>query len=514
MRAAPELKPEPHSGSASLRRKFAQSPYALLQGGADERSRVDPNSGCNLYGVAPNVAEAEVHFGSSTASPLSPRGRLAVEEAWRSLTSSDVGADLSLGAWFEDIRARILAWCGDPDADCILAPSGTEAELLALAIACACWGRPVSNIVLAPEETGSGVSLASVGAHFLDSSPHSADVRKGARLAGWENNDFRFEPIEIRCADGRLRDAEDVDQEAEARARAAIAQGRGVLVHLLDVSKTGASALSVAAARRIRDQAPDRTLVVADCCQLRSSPARLKELANSGFMVALTGSKFAGGPPFSGALLVPRGLLDRMKAAALPDGLGAHSARLDWPADCGGQVAAVAKAGANLGLGLRWSAALSEMERCKAISDDLSADIHLRFAQAVQGGVAGLPGSRLLWPTMGEVGVRTSIVPILLRQPNGIGFTRGEASALQCALRRPISGAASGPRRAFHVGQPVRIGAAHALRICLSAPLVNDIADRARAGMSRERAFAPLAADLGDLFDKWASIWKTMASRK
>ena len=297
-----------------------------------------------------------------------------------------------------------------------------------------------------------------------------------------------------------MRAAEEIDREVEDLASAAIAAGRGALVHLLDVSKTGASALSVAAARRIVARAPDRTLVLADCCQLRSPPARLRALANHGFLVALTGSKYAAGPPFSGALSAPRGCLGRMTAAALPRGLGALSARLDWPAEIRARIAVTA--GVNPGLGLRWIAALSEMERLKTVPDDLVVEVHRRFRLEVERGAASLPGASLARPNA----TLASIFPVLLGPP-GAGFSRDEACAVQVALREPLT---CDPSRAFHVGQPVRIGGAHALRVCLSAPMINDVTERVRAGAPPERAFAPLAADLGELFGNWARIQKAV----
>jgi hypothetical protein len=412
--------------------------------------------------------------------------------------------------WFDEIRRRIVGYCGDPDADCLLTPSGTEAELIALAIASACWRRPISNIVLAPDETGRGIITAAGGAHFLGSAPFSDNIRKGARLAGWESADIQAVRVENRCADGTLRGVTEIDDEIEMRARAALAQGRGVLVHLLDVSKTGQSALSPETARRSLGLAPDRTFVLADCCQLRSSSSRLRDLADSGFIVAVTGSKFAGGPPFSGALIVPRGVLDRIDAAALPAGLGAHSARLDWPARIAEKIAPITTNEANLGLGLRWSAALAEMERFRSVSSALVAQAQARFLDETERGVAGIPGLRLLLPEASLAEYAATILPILLRHSGGAPLTQEEAAAVQRNLREIDGHDRFGRGRAFHVGQPVGVGSEVTLRVCLSMPAINEIADCAEAGMTIARALAPLISDLRDLFDKWASVWTTL----
>ena len=63
----------------------------------------------------------------------------------------------------------------------------------------------------------------------------------------------------------------------------------------------------------------------------RVSPHTLRAYLAHGFCVALTGSKFVAGPPFSGALLVPRTLARRLERQAMPPALGAYSARAEWP---------------------------------------------------------------------------------------------------------------------------------------------------------------------------------------
>ncbi|MFX5634420.1 hypothetical protein ABTE18_21535, partial [Acinetobacter baumannii] len=64
--------------------------------------------------------------------------------------------------WFDQIRSRISALF-DADAVCVMAPSGTDCEVVALGLALSGSVRPITNIFLAPEETGKGVPLAAAG---------------------------------------------------------------------------------------------------------------------------------------------------------------------------------------------------------------------------------------------------------------------------------------------------------------------------------------------------------------
>ena len=163
--------------------------------------------------------------------------------------------------------------------------------------------------------------MAAAGRHFLSSAPFGGNHIPGIRIAGWEREDVVVETVEIRTPDGAPRSAGDIDAEVRAKAKSALAKGRGVIAHLLDVSKTGLTALTRAAAEEIHNLAPDRVLVLADCCQMRSPASRLRGLLESGFMIAATGSKFYSGPPFSGALLVPDSLVARLGRLHLPEGL-------------------------------------------------------------------------------------------------------------------------------------------------------------------------------------------------
>jgi hypothetical protein len=480
----------------------------MLASGGDERLALDPASGRNAYGVALRPTSSETYFSSSTAACISARGLTAASEAWRRLSSARQSDRMSVPDWFGEIRRRITDYCGASNVDCVLSASGTETELVALAIASAVLERPISNIVVAPQETGRGVITAAGGSHFLDSTPFGERVRKGVRLAGWEETDIRACAVDIRRDSGDLRPALEVDEDIWRRACEALSQGRGVIVHLLDVSKTGRSGLSCEMARRIVALAPDRVCVVADCCQLRSSPARIRSLLDHGFLVALTGSKFAGGPPFSGALLVPGALLDRVKASALPQGLRAYTSLHDWPARMAASIAPIAGGEANLGLGLRWTAALSEMEKFKTVSSSLASTIQSRFRTETARGAAHIPGLRMLTED-GHVGadLAQTIVPIALPRPERSLSPQDSALAVHRALRAPVEDNPRGAGRGFHLGQPVGFGPNVALRVCLSAPMINDVADRIETGESFEDAFAPIARDLQDLFGKWAAVW-------
>ncbi|WP_424361521.1 hypothetical protein [Methylocystis parvus] len=382
----------------------------MLASGGDERIWPDPTSRRNRYGTPTPPAPDEVWFSSSTASAITERGYQAACEAFDAL--SEESGDLA--GWFDDIRARIVAQFGAPGVEAVLTASGTEAELAALAVAKALLGRPIANIVVAPDETGSGVALAATGAHFAATAAFEPNVEKGAPLAGWEKDDVVMRRVEIRDAGGRLRPPAEIDRSAGLAVADALRTGRGALLHLLDSSKTGRNGPGRAFAREISANAAGRALVLVDACQLRSSAEQIRADLADGFLVMITGSKFAGGPPFCGALLIPPDKAEKLRGMRLPAGLAAYTARCDWPKSFEGAFEAADFAPANLGMGLRWTAALAEIEAYFNIPARLREEIAMLFAESARRCVAGNPDLDFLDAECWRLGGKPStIFPIL-----------------------------------------------------------------------------------------------------
>lgn len=87
-----------------------------------------------------------------------------------------------------------------------------------------------------------------------------------------------------------------------------LAQGRRVLLQIMDSSKLGRRAPSEACLDEIARRWPRKVQIVVDACQARLGRRRLRPYLDRGYMVLTTGSKFFGDPTFSGALLVLKGL--------------------------------------------------------------------------------------------------------------------------------------------------------------------------------------------------------------
>ena len=453
----------------------------MLTGGGDERLWLDGVTRRNKYGVPAMPAPDEVWLSSSTASAISPRGWVAAGAALdRTLSSGASRRTLQ-----DDVRAQLAAIYGVPGCEVVLAGSGTETELLLVALAAGDGSRPLTNILTAPLETGRGVPAAAAGCHFLSQTPLGQPARPGERLPSWESLTLHVETIDIRKAGGALRNPEKVDHEAYERADRAVARGDRVILHVLDSSKTGRGGVSRSVAQLIAETFGDEVLIVVDACQLRCSVQTIRDDLANGRAVMITGSKFAGGPSFSGALLVPPAMARRTaKASPFVQGLGGYSSAADWPRTLGISPGAGL---ANLGLGLRWTAALAEIQAYNRADGALKTWFRDSFDAAVTAAVDARPWLRRL--DEGHAGDEGNLIPVF--------DEAGGIKALHDALRQP------GPDGAFHLGQPVMVGAEEALRICSSMPMISGFAERVAAGATPPDAFSPVAADLVRLFDRW-----------
>jgi hypothetical protein len=477
----------------------------VLAAGGDMRIWPDPVSGRNRYGTLAKPAPGEISFSSTTASNVSSEGFAAADRALQRLFGKTPEAARPPEQWFDDIREQLLRLLGLPDAAVVFAASGTDTEVLALGIAVGLATRPLTNIFMAPDETGNGVPLAASGQHFSDSTAIGETVATGEPIEGFGVDDLAVRSVPIRDETGAPRNAAAVDLEVAAAVEQELRRGRDVLLHVLDTSKTGLAGVTRATARSLAAAAGGRVRVVIDACQLRCSLAQLRKDLADGFIVMVTGSKFAGGPPFSGALLLPAAVADEIAARGdFPAGLADYSAALDWPQALREHLNIQFKSDANIGAGLRWAAALDHIASYAAAGELRQKPIIDHFSRAVRSRASGVEGILLHDDDAEDRLASRSIVPLTVLTPDGAFASMDEARHLQLALRDVYDGPTC------HIGQPVRVGPRTVLRVSASDKDVADVAARMAAGQSLEKAFAPIDANLDAFFAKWSKIFSLL----
>jgi len=385
---------------------------ALLSGG-DSRIGLDPATGLNKYLCPPEPAGHLACIASCTASPISPRGWEESLVCYEDIMSSKARGAARRSHWQEHVKSAIAAYFGlEGLADVQLTASGTDAVAwTAAAIATEQLGRCMTAILPGASETGTGVGLASACRGF-DPGPGFGRALAGVQIGTVE--------VPLRSAEGVPRENSDL---VEAFAKAAFAAHGRAVIYLTHGSKTGLVApLAVSTGAE----------VVVDACQARIAPAAARRYLRTGWPVIVTGSKFFGGPPFSGAVLVPTGRF--RKAPRLPLAVGPL---------------------------LRWVAALSGMEAARTCSIP---DVVTRLVREVTATLSGFPGVSIVdgpSPAMCEAGGwPPSIVTFEVAHPgSGILMTADELRPLYQDLAR----------LGVLVGQPVSLGRSGGLRVAVSA---------------------------------------------
>ncbi len=360
----------------------------MLTSGGDRRIWVPAGGDINIYGASPFPRDL-LGYSASTANDISLG---AFEHLRNVVVNWQLGHALGGAAYataLDVLRMRIRsAYHLDSEVDIVFAPSGTDLEYVALHLARARSGQPVTNILLGADEVGSGCLLSAQGRYFASETALVERFDKGAAVAGL--SDTFVTDIPVRGAGGQPKSSSEIGEAIANAARAAHAQNRHPLAHIVHGSKTALVLPDIATVDALRQNFSDTLSLVVDACQARISAASLNAYLERGATVLMTGSKFMGGPPFSGFAIVPRSMASDQ---SLPTGLSNIFRRGEWPSDWAGCDALPADA--NPGLLLRLEAALFELDRFAALTPKSCHTVISGFVRTVQNCAHEL-GARLI----------------------------------------------------------------------------------------------------------------------
>jgi hypothetical protein len=425
---------------------------SVLVSGGDLRLQIDPTTGLNKYLCGAFPSAGVVCFSSCTASPISSVGWEAARETYARLRQDPRHPIQPDGLQAEAIAtaAAVRSILGlDGLAEVLLTPSGTDATLFAVGLLAAeTPGERITSVMGEASETGSGVPLAASGRHFSDFAAGGlVPVQPGTLLQGLPQGMDTIH-IPLRNADGSVRPSAQVDADF-VRAAASV-PGRSV-IHLIETTKTGL---------RAPGYVPESADVIVDACQARVTYSRLRQYLQRGWPVLITGSKFYGGPAFSGAVLYPAARLAALDLKGVPFGLANYCHDIE-----SGQPAA------NLGTLLRWRAALAEMRLFAAIDQSVAFERIAATARWIAERIESTPG--VASAPMGPVAdlqdewPRSIQLFRVLEDGNAdraLDVTRLRALYQRLALEGVL------------VGQPVGLGDYGVLRIAIGARTLQDTA--------------------------------------
>jgi hypothetical protein len=458
----------PESGLRGLLAPLDQ----LLISGGDTRLSIDPETGCNQYGCRPLPSPQPPGFSSSTATSISVRAYESAGRARDSLMQSAMalGLDEAFDSRIEAMRDELKRHLGlsDTGVEVIFSASGTDSQLHALFLTQITLGRPLTTVIAAADQTGSGTVFTARGHHFSDQTANGGRVRKGDPIDGVAASVTSI-ALPLLDENGNAISAIQSDALVLRAIQKAIASGSKVLLQTMDSSKLGQRVPTDQCIRQIRACWPDAVQIVVDACQMRLGRRRIRAYLTSGFMVLITGSKFFTGPPFSGALLVPADLSKVIgRTDQVANGLLDYSARSDWPMRWD-RLRSCFPPRMNFGQWLRWDAALEEIRAYYRVPDTFRRVALEQLGAGIAQIISTAPTLRLLPDQLDHVAapddeerqLRT-IFPFTIER-DGRGLSLDECREIYRKLKA----------HDWLIGQPVgwtgTSGSAAALRVSISA---------------------------------------------
>lgn len=336
----------------------------LLMAGGDLRLNIDEIELLNKYGCRPFPRPDAFTFASSTASSVS---NFAFDKTDKirsilinnSLKNGFKKTTIEFTELLKDNLRKIFKL--NDECEIIFSPSGTDSSLQIAAITQIMSDKEITHILVASDETGSGVASALKGCHFENTTALNYPVKKGDRIEGFRDVDLI--KIPFRDENGVLKSSSQLDEEVFNAVSKTNELGRHVVLHTMDQSKLGYQSPSDGFIQKLNTIKKLSMQIIVDGSQLRLDPKDIQNYLSKGYIVTITGSKYFTGPPYCGALILPKNVnkLIRSVKTSLPKGLTQYYNHSDWPTSwfCSNQLSD----GYNYGSYMRWNAAVVEMDR-------------------------------------------------------------------------------------------------------------------------------------------------------
>jgi len=397
----------------------------LIESGGDERSVTDPKTGLTKYhtpthpcqGIFRSSCTSNVATEEAFNRGLDTLRQLLLEAKNMSKQKKCTLARSSPEDLFRkllcDVRERLRAiWELSMEDIVSLFPSGTDAELLPAllgsmrASAQKARGATTFSVITAAGEVGSGTANAAQGRHFakrLPSGKASSHCDPSVFRGPNNGDDSAITGVSLYMRDqsGRLLSEEARDKLVEEAVREA-AQEPGedglpkygcVVVHMVVGSKTGQCMPSDACMSRLQRELGDLVLPVVDACQGRMGEGSIRRHLDHQRVVLSTGSKFYGGPPFSGVCLLSEKMGLELESyleqqdceqmvlrSSLCEYITAPLISDDLP-----KLRSLLPQGLNYGVLMRWTLALHGMEAYYAeVSEQDRVQLLSQWTQAMQ----------------------------------------------------------------------------------------------------------------------------------
>ncbi|TDD98614.1 hypothetical protein [Flavobacterium cellulosilyticum] len=336
----------------------------LLMSGGDFRLNIDEIELLNKYGCRPFPRPDAHTFASSTATSISNFSFDKTDKVRSILIQNSLknGYKKTTIDFSELLKSNLKKiFKINDECEIIFSPSGTDSALQIAAITQIVTEKEITHVLVASDETGSGVPSALKGCHFENNTALNFPVTKGERIEGFREVDLI--KIPLRDEIGELKSTLQLDTEVFNAISTTNELGRHIVLHVMDQSKLGYQSPSEKLIQSLKKLRNLSIQIIVDASQLRLDPKDIQNYLNKGYIVTITGSKYFTGPPYSGALILPKSVNKTINTITkkIPEGLTNYYNHSDWPTSW--TCAKDLSDGFNYGSNMRWNAAIVEMDR-------------------------------------------------------------------------------------------------------------------------------------------------------
>jgi hypothetical protein len=348
--------------------------FLLLSQGGDDRSTIDPVSLKNKY-HSKTLPYYDFQRSSCTSSSISLETYLHIEQEHFDLIAVNALGEIDDQTLFQNQKHEILSYFVSPtmseEISILSTPSGTDVEFLCTWLgvlrAAELFDKEsidVSVFVNGDLEVGSGTKIATRLRHFNARAPQGHKLETDIHVSNLANIKINVESFLTRDDKTNVLNSAKAEMVIYEKVKSEIEKNKVVVFHYVHASKTGVCVPSFDMTKKIKEDFGDKVILVVDAAQMRLRTDSVEEYLEMGMNVIVTGSKFIGGAPFSGALLVNE-----------KDSLSFLNTEIDLPVEFNQyfdqfgiselvkrKVSDEAK-WSNWGLFMRWEVALHEMKQ-------------------------------------------------------------------------------------------------------------------------------------------------------
>ena len=288
--------------------------FLLLSQGGDDRSTIDPITLKNKY-HSKTLPFYDYQRSSCTSSSISLETYLHIEQQHFDLMAANALGEIDTKTLFHNQNDEILSYFVTPaireKVSILSTPSGTDVEFLCTWLAvlrgAEIYGKDKINIsifVNGDLEVGSGTKLATGLKHFSERAPQGHRLVKDIPVSNFDNLEINVKSFFTRDDKSNVYNSPESENKIYDMLKDEVAKNKIVVFHYVHASKTGVCIPSYNMAKKIKEDFGDKVIMVVDAAQMRLRTDSVEQYLEMGMNIIVTGSKFIGGAPFSGALLV------------------------------------------------------------------------------------------------------------------------------------------------------------------------------------------------------------------